>query len=237
MKKGILLLVVLFSTLSLLGQEPYFCTRTGTRLYYERYKARSNKLVQTTSFEIESNQTTAEGQVIQYAVSMAKANGSPLYGGRAIQTTLIAPNGDLQLNFGETLKGFLQNMLSRAKVEVTEAYALLPADMQPGDTLPDTHCTVTVAGLHAYFHLTERSVLRKETITVPAGTFECMVVREHKEEDAPFHHPDNWQDNYYVPGLGYVRHDRYDKNLRLQDSEVLIRIEESPSNASDSQPL
>ncbi len=236
MKKGIVLLVALLATLSLLAQEPYFCTRPGTRLYYERHKARTTKLIQTTLFEIESNQTTAEGQVVQYAVTMAKANGSEMYGGRATQTTLITPNGELKLNFGETVKGFVRNMLSKTKVEATESWALLPADIQPGDTLADTHCTVTVAGLHAYFHLTDRRVLRRETITTPAGTFDCMVVREHKEEDAPFHHPDNWQDNYYAPGIGYVRHDKFDKNMRLQESEVLVRIEESPSTASESQP-
>lgn len=236
MKKGILLLVALLSTLSLLAQEPYFCTRPGTRLYYERYKASSTKLIQTTLFEIESNQATAEGQVIQYAVTMAKANGNPLYGGRALQTTLITPDGELKMNFGETVKEFVRNMLSMGKVESSESWALLPADIQPGDTLADTHCTVTVAGLHAYFHLTDRHVLRRETITTPAGTFDCMVVREHKEEDAPFHHPDNWQDNYYAPGIGYVRHDKFDKNMRLQESEVLVRIEESPSTASDSRP-
>ncbi len=237
MRKGLLLIIALFTTLSLLAQEPYFCTRPGTKLYYERHKANSTKLLQTTLFEIESNQATEEGQVIQYAVTMSKANGSELYGGRAIQSTLIAPNGELKLNFGETAKIFLKNMLSRTKVEATESWALLPADIQPGDSLADTHCTVTVAGLHAYFHLTERRVLRRETITTPAGTFDCMVVREHKEEDAPFHHPDNWQDNYYVPGIGYVRHDKYDKNMRLLESEVLIRIEEATSTASESQPL
>ena len=225
MKKGILTLVAFLSTLSLLAQEPYFCTRPGTKLYYERYKAGTNKLVQTTLVEIESVQASAGGQVVHYAINIAKANGSSLYGGRTMQTTLIAPNGDVNINFGETTRNFAQNMFPRSKVEGSEAWILLPAHMQPGDSLPETHCTVTLSLVHAYFHITGRHVLRRETITTPAGTFDCMVVREHKEEDAPFHHPDNWSDNYYVPGLGYVRHDRYDKNMRLLDSEVLMRIE------------
>ena len=57
-------------------------------------------------------------------------------------------------------------------------------------------------------------------------TFACLVVRERKEEDVPLHHTDNWLDNYYVRGLGYVRHDKYDKNMRLLESEVLVRIEQ-----------
>jgi len=234
MKKAALFIIAFLSTISLLAQEPFFCTRPGTKLHYERYKAGTTKLTQTTLFEIESNKAAASGREIHYAVTMAKANGNDLYGGRAIQTTMIAPNGDVNMNFGATVKGFVRNMFSHAKVEVTEAYALLPAKMQPGDTLHETHCTVTVAGVKAYFHITDRRVLRRETITTPAGTFDCVVVREHKEEDAPFHHPDNWLDNYYAPGFGYVRHDKYDKNMRLQESEVLIRVEDATS--SDSRP-
>ena len=96
--------------------------------------------------------------------------------------------------------------------------------MQPGDTLPETHCSVKVMGITVRFDITERKVLRRQRITTPAGTFDCIVVRERKQEHAPFHHLDDWLDNYYVRGLGYVRHDKYDKNMRLEESEVLVRI-------------
>ena len=230
MKKILICTVLLLSSLLLNAagpeKEPYFCTRPGTILHYERYKAGTTKLLQTTLFEIESVQPSAKGRTVHYAVTMAKASGRELLGGRAPQTSYVSPNGNTSLDFGETVKGFIQNMFPSAKVEVTNSEALLPVDMQPGDTLPEAHSTVKVVGINAHFHVTGRKVLRRETITTPAGTFECMVVREFKEEDAPLHHTDNWLDNYYVRGLGYVRHDKYDKNMRLLESEVLVRIEQ-----------
>ena len=228
MKKIVICIVLLLSGLRLLAagqeQEPYFCTRPGTHLYYERTKAGKTKLLQTTLFEIESSRLSAKGCTIRYAVTLTKANGSELYGGRAVQTAYASPEGDISLNFGETVKAFVRNLFPRTSIEVSEASAVLPAQMQPGDTLPETHCSVKVMGITVRFDITERKVLRKERVATPAGTFDCMVVREHKKEDAPFHHVDEWLDNYYVQGLGYVRHDRYDKDFRLQDSEVLVRI-------------
>ena len=230
MKKILICTVLLLSSLLLYAagpeKEPYFCPRPGTILHYERYKAGTTKLLQTTLFEIESIQPSAKGRTVHYAVTMAKASGRELLGGRAPQTSYVSPKGDTSLDFGETVKGFIQNMFPSAKVEVTNSEALLPVDMQPGDTLPEAHSTVKVVGINAHFHVTGRKVLRRETITTPAGTFDCMVVRERKEEDAPLHHTDNWLDNYYVRGLGYVRHDKYDKNMRLLESEVLVRIEQ-----------
>ena len=228
MKKIVICIVLLLSGLRLLAagqeKEPYFCTRPGTQLYYERTKAGKTKLLQTTLFEIESSRLSAKGCTIRYAVTMTKANGSELYGGRAVQTAYASPDGDISLNFGETVKAFVRNLFPHTRIEVSEASAVLPAQMQPGDTLPETHCSVKVMGITVRFDITERKVLRKERVATPAGTFDCMVVREHKKEDAPFHHVDEWLDNYYVQGLGYVRHDRYDKDFRLQDSEALVRI-------------
>lgn len=228
MKKIVICIVLLLSGLRLLAagqeKEPYFCTRPGTQLYYERTKAGKTKLLQTTLFEIESSRLSAKGCTIRYAVTLTKANGSELYGGRAVQTAYASPEGDISLNFGETVKAFVRNLFPHTRIEVSEASAVLPAQMQPGDTLPETHCSVKVMGITVRFDITERKVLRKERVATPAGTFDCMVVREHKKEDAPFHHVDEWLDNYYVQGLGYVRHDRYDKDFRLQDSEVLVRI-------------
>ena len=62
-------------------------------------------------------------------------------------------------------------------------------------------------------------------INALAGDFDCIVVRERKKEDALLHHLDNYLENWYVPNLGYVRHDVYDENMVLEQSEVLVRIQ------------
>jgi len=227
MKRALLLLAALVSALPLLAGEPFFCTRPGTRLHYERYKVKSNKLTQTTLFEIESNLESASGREVHYAVTMKKANGKELFGGRTRQMVTIAPNGDLAFNFGQTVKSFVQNMFPGIKVSIKESVALLPENIQPGDTLPDIHCMGKVMAFSVSFDVTDRTVLRRERITTPAGTYDCLVVRERKQESSYIHHRDNWQDNYYVSGLGYVRHDVIDSNMQLQESEVLIRIENS----------
>ncbi|MBP5389696.1 MAG: hypothetical protein J6Y27_05060 [Bacteroidales bacterium] len=56
----------------------------------------------------------------------------------------------------------------------------------------------------------------------PFAVFDCLVAREHKVEDAPIHHKDTWSVTWYAPGIGYVRHDSYDKKMRLLSSEVLF---------------
>ena len=73
-------------------------------------------------------------------------------------------------------------------------------------------------------HSTGRTVLRRETITTPAGTFHCIVAREFKEETAPMHHESQWSDTWYAPGVGYVRHDELDSKFRPKTMEILVSI-------------
>ena len=225
MKKAAAFLYLFFSCLLLAAQEPYFCTGIGSKLHYERYKAGTEKRVQTTLFEIDSLCVSNQGNEVHFAVTMCKGNGSKMFGGRALQTVAILPDGTACLDFGATVQGFVKNMFPRLKIAKSGSSALMPADMKPGDILPDAHCTVKAAGVPAHFHVTDRKVLRKERITTPAGIFDCMVVRERKVEDAPFHHLDNWFDNYYARGMGYVRQDMYDRDMNLLESEVLVKIQ------------
>jgi hypothetical protein len=101
--------------------------------------------------------------------------------------------------------------------------------MDVGDILPDSHCAVKVSAFTYYIDVTERVVLRKEQLTTPAGTFDCVVVREHKVEEGPMHHGDFWSDTWYAPGIGYVRHDTFDKKMRLESIEILIEDRRYPT--------
>ena len=226
MRKVFFVLATLLSTLVLTASEPYFCIGTGTRLHYERHKVSSGKLTQTTLFEIVSLGSSSRGREVRYAVTIKKAGGKALYGGRAMQTAYLSPAGDVSLDFGATVKGFVQNMFPSGKVSVTESLTSLPVDMKPGDILPDTRCTLHALGLPIRFDITRRTVNRCERIVTPAGTYDCVVVRSFKEEEGPFHHLENWVEDYYVPALGYVRHDVFDKRMQLLESESLVRIEQ-----------
>lgn len=224
--KQILSLFFVFFCINALAGEPYFCTKAGSKLHYERYKAGTRKIVQTTDFEIDSLITDNGGNRRGfYGVTMKKNGKKPLFGGRASLTTQVNANGDTHMDFGATVLSFLKNLFPRVRAEVVGTDALLPADINPGDVLPDANCKISLGLLSVTVDVTERKVLRKERISTPAGDFDCIVVRERKKEDAPLHHLDNYLDNWYVPNMGYVRHDVYDEKMVLEQTEVLVKIQ------------
>jgi hypothetical protein len=208
-----------------MAKEPYFCVTPGCVQYYERNKVKGGKLTQTTLFEIESARNNAGGKVVSYYVTMKKAGGAQIFGGRTPLTVEIDADGTTHMDFGASVRSFIKNIFKDAEITCSGSAAVLPADMKPGDTLPEAHCVLTAGILKLTIDVTSRQVLRYETITTPAGTFDCVVAREHKVEDGPMHHYDRWSQSWYAPGVGYVRHDVLDKNMEAEYSEILISRE------------
>lgn len=209
--------------------EPYFSYTGHKTLYFERYKSGSNKKVtQTTTMEIGEVETIGKTRKVHYGLTMRKASGRELYGGRSEQSVTILENGDVEMDFGATIMAMVKGMFPSFKTSYTGDPAIMPSIINPGDTLPDSHCVINVGAFKLKVDVTGRKVLRRETITTPAGTFDCIVAREFKEENAPMHHVSCWSDTWYAHGVGYVRHDDLDDEMRPESMEILISI--TPQN-------
>ena len=219
------LLLLLLPWLPAAAGEPNFCTQPGRTLFYERTRLSDGALERTTTYRIDAVRTEGEARVVDYTFLLQDARGKDLYGGACPMTVEIDADGTVRMDLGASLCAVLQAVAPLGGPVTSGTHALLPAGMQPGDTLPEAHCVVTAAlGVKYRIDVTERRVLRRERITVPAGTFDCLVVREHKVERGPGRNRNTVSDTWYAPGVGYVRHDtsiiKKDK-LRHDTTEVL----------------
>ena len=201
--------------------EPYFCMQPGRKLYYERYDAGSGRLRRTTTLQIVSVRQDGPRRVVDYTFQLGRPGGAPMFGGPAPMTVTVDADGGARMDLGASLKAVLQGLFPNAEMRSEGTPALLPPGMKVGDSLPDASCTVEVKGAKYRISVTQRKVVREEHLDTPAGGFDCLVVREHKLERGPGRNRTTTSESWYVAGLGYVRHDTYDKNLRLETTEVL----------------
>ncbi|MCR4860580.1 MAG: hypothetical protein K5910_07955 [Bacteroidales bacterium] len=216
-----LIAVLLLMCLGASAGEPMFCLQRGRTLYYERYDAKDGELRRTTTMVIGPSFVSDAGRIVDYSLTLRQPSGKEMFGGAAALSVEIDSLGTVRMDLGASLAAVLHNLFPGRDILKEGTRALLPARMRPGDTLPDAHCTVNAGPLQYRIDVTERSVLRTETVQVPAGTFDCVVVREHKVERGPGRNRNTYSDSWYCPGVGYVRHDTYDRNLRPDTSEVL----------------
>ena len=153
----------------------------------------------------------------------SKSNGKPLYRREVVETYRVdKKTGNLQMEVGSAMASYIK-AVTGLNASAENVYSGLPADLKPGDILPDVSAQVNLGPLTYKLHVFDRKVLRRETISVPAGTFECLVISENKTETGPGHNRSVTNITWYSKGVGYVRHDTYIKE-KLDTSEKLVNI-------------
>ena len=201
---------------------PYFCTGQGRRLIYERHYADGGRLKWRYTFSIDK----VEDGSVDYSYDFRKANGAQMYGGPILMHAGVDSVGAVTLDLSATMQAVFRNLFPKADVSSEGGLTVLPADLQPGDTLEDASAVVKVLGMRYTVRVSERSVLRRETLATPAGEFDCVVVAERKVENGAGRNRDVLTHTWYAEGVGEVRHDTYDyKSSKLQTVESLISIE------------
>ncbi len=200
----------------------YFCNKQGTVLEYVRketdgsfvWRLRGTVVKVTDMGSYDECSTESE---------FTRQNGKPLYKSKVLQTvTIDHESGEVGVDVAGAMSSFIKARVG-LNANCTRTLSSLPADVKPGDVLPSVEAEAKVGPLTYKVEIFERKVLRSETLTVPAGTFDCVVVEEHKVESGPGHNRDVINHTWYAKGVGYIRHDSYIKG-KLDTSEILYSI-------------
>ena len=208
-----------------LWAQGYFLDNTSATLEYVRKDAGDGKFRWRHKINVTDVKETDTHTFYTTRSVFTKQNGKPLYHDDVLEKSIVDKStGDVSLDVGQAAASYIN---ARTGVNATCKCVLsnLPAQIQPGDTLAPVFAQAKVGPLTYQVSVTDRKVLRRETISVPAGTFECIVVQEHKVESGPGHHRDVVNVSWYSKGVGYVRHDTYIKGI-LDTKEILYSINE-----------
>lgn len=165
------------------------------------------------------------GKTLRYTTEsyFTKANGKPLYKSAMCEFFNVEKEtGNIMFDVSATMVSYIKG---RIGVNATSEGMLssFPSMLDPGDKLDEVSGQAKVGPLTYTVTVSDRKVLGRENITVPAGKYDCIVVQEHKVESGPGHNRDVINISWYCKGIGYVRHDTYVKG-KLDTSEVLESI-------------
>lgn len=224
-KRLFLCCLLLLSVITGRCAEPWFNTSVGTILSYTRHNVEDGSVKWNHEMIILSVAETASVTTVGYSSMITMDNGRALTKKPVIMKTRILLDGTVEMDLAGTMTAVLSGFFPNAKVTSTGGTAALPGDMKPGDVLADAKGGGKVRGINYTVSVTDRKVLRNESLTTPAGTFDCVVVSEHKEEKAIGYSRVTTALTWYCREYGMIRHDTYDRNMKLETSEVLESIE------------
>lgn len=202
--------------------EAYFCTKPGAVLRYERNEAGKEKLVY---IRIQKNTSyDASTGKVRFTNDMLKPNGESFFKAPLSMEATITSEKDVIMDVGESAAAIIKTLIPDKPVKATGGKSVLRSNMKPGDVLPDVNISISAMGMEFKSTVTERKVVRFEKLRTKAGEFDCVVVREHKTEKGMGISKVKINDTWYAKGVGMIRHDTYDKKMKLQTTEILTSI-------------
>ncbi|MCC6723225.1 MAG: hypothetical protein IT258_01855 [Saprospiraceae bacterium] len=115
------------------------------------------------------------------------------------------------------------------EMEMTGDAMEFPNELTPGQTLPNGQMELKMMMNGMKFmtiklNISNRKVEGTETVTTPAGSFECVKMTQDTEMQSIFKMKTRTA-TWYAKGVGMVKTENYDKNGKVESSTVLTKLE------------
>ena len=125
------------------------------------------------------------------------------------------------------LDQYEENPQMEVVVDGDELY--FPSELKEGEELPDGTITAKVLSggmpmITMTVHILNRKVGPKESITTPAGTFECYKISQDVEMKTIMRIRTS-ETSWIADNIGVVKSEQYDKKGKLMSSSELIKIQ------------
>lgn len=140
-------------------------------------------------------------------------------------------NGEITIDMRSMMSNEMMDAYKDMEVSIDQSNLTYPTTLTEGKTLPDGTMTMKVSSsgisiMTMTVLITERKVEKFESITTPAGTFECVRMSQVTKMDMGMMKTTTKSVDWFTLGLGSVRNESYDKNGDLQGYRILSKISE-----------
>ncbi len=200
----------------------YVAAKQGTKILLKAYENGDlSKPAGSTSYEIVKR---AGNVVTGHVVSVDKKGKEILNTDYTIECTGDATIMDQKTIVRNQMAANMKDPNMRTEVQGTNL--VTPMELTEGQNLPDSEIDILIhssISMTAKIKVHSRMVVGKETITVPAGSFDCMIVTAVTETQVLGNKKATTK-SWVAKGVGIVKEETYDKKGKLEKQLLLTEI-------------
>lgn len=222
--KNIMYILISFFLLSSLGYSQENCSK-----YYP--------LKEGTKFQITNyDKNDKPGAVIDYLVKESTGDSALIYyelmddKGEIVMTSeygITCENDGISIDFNSLAAPGMMEQYKEMEVDLTGTNLFIPNNLTVGQTLPDADLLMNVSMAPINMKMTVRIYDRKvegtETITTPAGTFDCIIISQSSETKMGMKVSGSSRE-WYAPEVGMVKQESYNKKGKKIASSLLTKL-------------
>ena len=199
----------------------FFALKEGVHLEYTMYSG-SEKVEGTQWQDITGVESTPDGTRAEMKVGYRDKKGKDVY---ESEYGFICQGNMVKIDYKSLMAGPMQQQFPDAEAEITGTDVEWPNDLSVGMELPDAnmHMKVSMGGINMRMEMdiTGRKVEKQETITTPAGTFDCLVIYSESRSKMMMGERTFPSRLWIAEGVGMVKNESYDKKGKINSQMIL----------------
>ncbi len=156
----------------------YYAMGQGTNFQLTQFDGKNNeKVLAVTNYKVIESTTTLDGQKATILTEIVDKKGEVT---ATSEYEIICENDVVSIDFKSLMGPDVFAQFPEMDMEVSGTALELPNSLSAGQSLPDADLlavvNMTPIKMRLTFIMTNRKVAGEETITTPAGTFDCIVL-------------------------------------------------------------
>lgn len=164
--------------------------------------------------------------VATISTSMNDEKGKSL---SAMEYQVKCTDNGVSVDFKSLVSGDILNQYKDMEITMTGTNLNIPNSLTVGQQLPDAalnmEIEITPIKMKSFINITDRKVIGKETITTPAGTFECVVITSKTEMKMGIKRSTTSK-QWLSEGVGMVKNEDYNKKGKLISYSELTNLKQ-----------
>lgn len=204
----------------------FFPLKEGLRMEYTLYD-KKGKVEGAQWQEFRNVKETANGTEVEVHMGFMDDKGKNPY---EMSYTMTCDGDVVRIDFKSLLSTQMMEQYGEMEAEITGTDIEWPTQMQSGMELPDAGVIMKVnmgaMNMKMEVEMTNRKVEKKETITVPAGTFDCYVIYSDNRSKMMMVDKNFPNRTWISEGVGTVKTESYNGKGKLLNSMVLSAYKE-----------
>ena len=202
----------------------YYPMQEGTTLEYTSYNSKGKtegSVSYTVTDVIDDGSTSSATMVMKYMDDKGKEAFTSEF-------TYSCTGNKVTIDYESLMSNQMMEQFSDMEMEVSGTDIELPNDLEVGMELPDANVIMKMSmsgiNMNSQVDMINRKVEKKETVTTPAGTFECYVIYSENQSKMMMASQNFPSRLWLAEGVGMIKQDTFKKNGNLMSSMVLTSL-------------
>lgn len=228
MKTKILLIItVLLYTVSITAQNNcsrFYPMEEGTAFEYTMYN-KKGKTDGISSYQVTTVENNGDSTTATMAISFTDNKGKDVY---SSDYSFTCTGNMVTIDYQSLMPQQMLEQYGDMEMDITGTDLEIPNDLSVGQELEDANVTmkISMSGINmtTTVDMTNRKVEKQESVTTPAGTFDCYVLYSDTESKVMMTKQKFPSRVWLAEGVGMVKQETYKKNGDLMNSMQLTKF-------------